>query len=65
ARSWPDKRPDLSHLVRAVEDALTAAGLWVDDAQVVEIIGAKRYPNEGAGSLLGPGALIRVIQVTP
>lgn len=37
APSWPSTRKfgDLSKLVRAVEDAITDAGVWQDDCQVV------------------------------
>lgn len=38
----PTGRPDLSNLLKLVEDALTEV-LWADDDQVVEIIGAKHY----------------------
>src|ERR1700733_10793757 len=31
----PHGKPDLSKLLRATEDAITDAGLWADDAQVV------------------------------
>lgn len=37
------RMPDLSKLVRAVEDALTDAGVWVDDARVVAEVTNKRY----------------------
>ncbi len=36
------KRPDLDKLLRSVGDALTGV-LWVDDAQLVRIEGAKEY----------------------
>jgi Holliday junction resolvase RusA-like endonuclease len=36
-------KPDLSKLVRAVEDALTDAKIWRDDAQVTIISAVKRY----------------------
>lgn len=58
--TWPDRVPDLSKLVRATEDALTDAGVWVDDARVVETASAKRYPNEGSDALGVPGVLIRI-----
>lgn len=31
----PDRLPDLDKLLRSTMDALTAAGVWADDAQVV------------------------------
>ena len=40
---------DLSKLVRAVEDALTDAGVWHDDDQVVAIVADKEWwPDAGA-----------------
>jgi Holliday junction resolvase RusA-like endonuclease len=36
SRWAPDKRPDLSHLVRALEDAIVQGGGIVDDSQIVE-----------------------------
>lgn len=41
-RLWPHVKPDLSKLVRAVEDALTGT-VWVDDAQVVHLVAQKTY----------------------
>lgn len=60
-RTWPQTMPDLSKLARSTEDALTDAGVWRDDARVVEYGRlAKVYPGEDPDSLLAPGALIRV-----
>ena len=40
---------DLSKLIRAVEDALTDAGVWHDDDQVVAIVATKQWwPDAGA-----------------
>ena len=36
-------RPDLDKLIRAVLDALTDAGVWADDAQVVMITSRKTF----------------------
>lgn len=55
---WPAKRPDIDKLIRAVMDALTAAGVWLDDAQVVELTASKTFP--GRGYLDVPGAVITV-----
>jgi crossover junction endodeoxyribonuclease RusA len=62
APSWPAKAPDLSKLVRSTEDALTDAGIWADDAQVVayarlEKIFAGSY---GPTILPTPGASITI-----
>lgn len=44
---YPPVQPDLSKLIRATEDALTDAGVWRDDAQVVAIMASKYYANDG------------------
>lgn len=60
-QTWPDKKPDLSKLVRSTEDALSDAGFWADDARVVEYGRlAKVFPGEGLDALDRPGAVIRV-----
>lgn len=41
------KRPDLDKLVRAVLDAITSAGVWVDDSQVVDLRATKRLAKIG------------------
>lgn len=51
-------RKDLDKLVRAIGDALTDAGVWRDDGQVVEIRATKDYDER-------PGALIRVEALAP
>lgn len=45
-RVWPDKRPDLDKLTRAVLDALTYV-VFADDSQVVEIRASKDYGAPG------------------
>lgn len=62
-RTWPSKRPDLDKLVRSTFDALGAAGVWRDDAQVVELHAHKRYPNDGPDALETPGAVIYIAEV--
>lgn len=60
-RTWPDRKPDLSKLVRSTEDALTDAGIWDDDARVVEYGRvAKVFPGEDPDALDVPGAVIRI-----
>ncbi len=63
-RTWPDRKPDLSKLVRSTEDALTDAGVWEDDARIVRCVASKVYPGEGTDSLNTPGAVIHIRQVT-
>lgn len=52
-REFPTVRPDLDKLMRAVLDALTEAGVWRDDAQVIDAYPRKRYSDR-------PGVEIRV-----
>lgn len=62
APEWPTGRTtqgDIEKLVRAVHDALTAAGVWRDDAQVVRLSAAKVWCQEGER----PGAVIGVEEV--
>lgn len=59
-RTYPVKRPDLSHLVRAVEDALQAGGVFKDDSQVIDLRAVKAYPDEHTRALRVPGVLICV-----
>jgi crossover junction endodeoxyribonuclease RusA len=61
--TFPDRKPDLSKLVRSTEDALTDAGAWEDDARVIRCVSGKRYPNEGIDALDSPGCLIRISSV--
>lgn len=60
-RTWPDKKPDVSKLARSTEDAISDAGLWVDDARVVEYGRlAKVFPGEDPDSLQSPGVRVRI-----
>lgn len=60
-RTWPDRTPDLSKLIRSTEDALTSAGLWADDARAVEYSrAAKVFPGEDPEALAAPGVRIIV-----
>lgn len=55
ARWAPDGRPDLSHLLRALEDAITASGLIVDDGQFVDEHPVKVYgPLPGVTFTVAP-----------
>lgn len=56
APARPHGKPDLSKLLRSTEDALTDAGLWADDCQVVEYTAlAKCWADDRP-----PGALVVV-----
>jgi Holliday junction resolvase RusA-like endonuclease len=59
-RTFPDKKPDLSKLIRSTEDALTDIAAWEDDARIVELKAAKRYPLEGHEALERPGVVISI-----
>ncbi len=64
-RTWPNRMPDLSKLARSTEDALTTAGVWVDDARVVNYAKlAKVFPNEDVDALGSPGVLIEIRVIT-
>jgi crossover junction endodeoxyribonuclease RusA len=55
----PAGMPDLSKLIRSTEDALTAVGIWGDDAQVVTCSAAKVWcPRDHA-----PGAHITIREI--
>jgi Holliday junction resolvase RusA-like endonuclease len=58
-RTYPVTRPDIDHLERAVLDALTRAGAWQDDSQVVEVVKRKVYPGEHPLALHTPGVRVR------
>lgn len=60
-RTWPDRKPDVSKLARSTEDAISDAGLWADDARVVEYTRlAKVYPGEDPDALPTPGVRVRI-----
>jgi Holliday junction resolvase RusA-like endonuclease len=60
-RTWPSRIPDVSKLIRSTEDALTGAGVWADDARVVEYDrAAKVFPGEDPEALDAPGARISI-----
>lgn len=60
--TFPDRLPDLSKLVRSTEDAITDAGLWEDDARIVQCLSGKRYPGEGEDALDAPGCVVRIMR---
>lgn len=54
APTRPGKRPDVDKLARVI-DAITDAGLWRDDAQVVDLIARKHFADERI-----PGCRVRI-----
>lgn len=61
--TYPDKRPDLDKLLRAILDALSAAGVYRDDSQVVNIQTTKTFPNQDRWSLPTPGVRVTVYRI--
>lgn len=45
---WHVGRPDVDNYIKAVMDALTQIGLWVDDSQVCQLEAWKQYGLPGA-----------------
>ncbi|MFD4830207.1 RusA family crossover junction endodeoxyribonuclease [Streptomyces uncialis] len=64
APRYPHVVPDLSKLLRSTEDALTDAGVWRDDALVVQHTTAKAYAHSGGDALDRPGAVLRIWRLT-
>jgi Holliday junction resolvase RusA-like endonuclease len=62
-RTFPDRKPDLSKLIRATEDALVDAGTIEDDARIVRIVAEKVFPGEHVYALDVPGAYIAIHSV--
>lgn len=50
---WKETRPDCSNSIKLLEDVLTAAGVWRDDAQVVSLLVLKVRG-------IRPGVLIKI-----
>lgn len=64
APARPLAKPDVSKLCRSTEDALTDAGVWCDDARVVEYTRlAKVYAGEDDDAMDAPGVVIRIYQI--
>ncbi|MFF3671712.1 RusA family crossover junction endodeoxyribonuclease [Microtetraspora malaysiensis] len=65
-RTWPITRSsyDIDHHARAILDAISAAEVWRDDSQVIELIARKAYPGEGVDALPHPGAVIRIWELS-
>lgn len=66
SRVSPDRKPDLSKLIRSTEDALVDAGVIEDDARIVELDARKCFPHNDAGDILSsPGCVIEIRSMTP
>lgn len=55
-----DKKPDADNLAKAVLDALTNIGAWLDDDQVCELTIRKYWEQPGTH---GPGCAIRIAEL--
>lgn len=62
-RTFPTPRPDVDKLLRAVFDAMQAAGVVKDDAQVIDVSARKVYPDEAPQALPVPGLFLFVFTV--
>lgn len=60
-RPFPCVKPDMDKLLRNTLDGLTQAGIYRDDAQIVNLASQKRYATDDPGG--APGARIRVALV--
>lgn len=57
----PAKKPDIDKLVRAILDALTDAGVWIDDSQVVSVAARKCFAGGARDKATGvPRAVVSV-----
>lgn len=56
APNYPATKPDIDKLLRSTFDALGEAGVFVDDAQVVDVVMRKRFADGRP-----PGAVIDVV----
>jgi len=63
-RTFPSRKPDIDKLLRSTLDALTDAGIFSDDARVVEFTRlAKVFPGDDEESLDSPGVRIVVERI--
>lgn len=59
-RRWPDRKPDLSKLLRSTEDALVTSGVIADDARIVAFRDLRKVYVGDPDALPMPGARIKV-----
>lgn len=59
-RIWPDRKPDLSKLLRSTEDALVTSGVIADDARIVSFRDLRKVYVGDPDALPMPGAKIKV-----
>ena len=65
-RIWPIKRSthDVDKLQRSTFDALTEAGVFKDDSQIVDVRARKTFTTDPDAPLSIPGAVIAIKEVT-
>lgn len=61
--TWPIAKPDLDKFLRAILDSLSAAGVYGDDSQVVNIQTTKTFPDQDRWSLHIPGVRVLVYRI--
>lgn len=62
-KDWaPFHYPDVSKLARAAEDSISAAGLWADDARVVDYVRLSKVWPGGVDSLPVPGVIVACME---
>lgn len=59
----PGGKPDLDHLVRAVGDSLTQAGVLLDDSLIVEIVARKFWTGSTTDTCPEAGARVYLSRV--
>lgn len=66
-RIWPITRSsgDADKIARSCLDALTDAGAFRDDSQVVQLLVTKYFTDDPDAPLSIPGAVIAITEVTP
>ena len=62
SRLWPEKKPDLDKLVRAIGDSLTQAGAIQDDAQIVLLVADKSYGTPAVQIDIWPMKRLEVVK---
>jgi Holliday junction resolvase RusA-like endonuclease len=64
-RTWPTTRSsgDIDKLQRSTLDALTDAGVFKDDSQVIDVHARKVFTDDPASPLAVPGAVITVHEI--
>ena len=63
----PSKKPDLDKLARALGDAMTTAGVWRDDAQVISTLARKAFAggiHDPEGAMGIPRAVVTAYEVS-